>query len=193
MTRRFRVGLLLAAGLLFAPLSSPALYAQCAGGGCASSAGGGCASCPSGGCAPGATGGCASCASGLPGCLTKCPPPFIHHYEGPPKLKYKKACPRPVCDPCNLEHYGYYQTCWAPWPFPPDWSHCPVPPPGAVLPPPAIPPYTPKAPRLPIGTETDDSLLPGPGKLPMTPPSKPAPDLPPPRPLGEKPSVRLLD
>jgi len=40
-----------------------------------------------------------------------CPPPYLWFSEGPPWIKFKKACPRPVCDPCNLEHYGYYQTC----------------------------------------------------------------------------------
>ena len=62
------------------------------------------------------------------GCLTcrqKCPPPYVHHHEGPPRLWFKCACPKPVCDPCSLEHYGYYQTCWRPWSFPPDMSHCP--------------------------------------------------------------------
>src|SRR4051812_47421737 len=63
-------------------------------------------------------GDCATCAS----CVIThpCPPPFIHFFENPPCIKYKHACPRPVCDPCNLPHYGYYQTCWQPWPFPPD-------------------------------------------------------------------------
>jgi hypothetical protein len=73
----------------------------------------------------------------------KCPPPFVHHSEGPPNLKFKKACPKPVCDPCTLPHYGYFQTCWRPWLLPPDWSHCPVPPPGALVPQPPPPPYPP--------------------------------------------------
>jgi len=86
-------------------------------------------------------------------CNKNCPPPFIHCQEGPPNLKFKKACPRPVCDPCQLEHYGYYATCWHPWPFPPDWSHCPVPPPGAIVP---VPPCAclPPEPRVyTYGTE----------------------------------------
>jgi hypothetical protein len=41
-----------------------------------------------------------------------------------PRWHYKCVCPRPVCAPCNLEHYGYYPTCWQPWPFPPDTRHC---------------------------------------------------------------------
>src|SRR5438105_11298052 len=75
---------------------------------------------------------CESCSKG------PCPPHFRYHYEGPPKIKFKHGCPKPICDPCYLPHYGYYQTCWAPWPFPPDWSHCPVPPPAALVQP--IPP-----------------------------------------------------
>jgi hypothetical protein len=59
-------------------------------------------------------------------------------------LKFKKGCPRPVCDPCNLPHFGYFPTCWSPWPYPPDWSHCPYPVAAAMLPAPAVPPFTPK-------------------------------------------------
>src|SRR5436305_6301413 len=61
-----------------------------------------------------------------------CPPKFHHHFEGQPKLKYKRACPKPVCNPCDLENWGYYQTCWRPWPWAPNWNHCPVVPPGAL-------------------------------------------------------------
>jgi hypothetical protein len=41
-----------------------------------------------------------------------------------PHFHYKCVCPKPACDLCSLEHYGYYPTCWHPWPFPPDYSHC---------------------------------------------------------------------
>jgi hypothetical protein len=57
-------------------------------------------------------------------CWHKCPPPYIHWAEGPPRLWFKCACPRPVCDPCSLEHYGYYQTCWRPWSFTTELNHC---------------------------------------------------------------------
>jgi hypothetical protein len=60
-------------------------------------------------------------------CCKKCPK-FVYCQEGPPRIKMKTGCSRPVCDPCNLEHFGYYRTCWQPWPYPQDWSHCPVPP-----------------------------------------------------------------
>jgi hypothetical protein len=73
-----------------------------------------------------------------------------------------------VCDPCTLEHFGYYATCWAPWPYPPDWSHCPTPPPGAVLPPPPYPPYTPRTPqdyrRQAPGDHDMPAPMPAPGR-----------------------------
>jgi hypothetical protein len=62
-----------------------------------------------------------------------CPCPFYHCMERPPKIKYKCGCPRPVCPPCALEHWGYFETCWRAWPFPPDWTHCPVPPAAAQV------------------------------------------------------------
>lgn len=74
---------------------------------------------------------CGSCA---PHCQRfHCPPPLVHCQEGPPKIKVKKGCPRPICCPCDLPNFGYFQTCWTPWPVPPDWSHCPVPPPAAYV------------------------------------------------------------
>lgn len=57
-----------------------------------------------------------------------CPPKFLHWEEGPPKLKFKHACPKPVCNPCLLPHAGYFETCWSPWPWPSDFSHCALPP-----------------------------------------------------------------
>ena len=71
-----------------------------------------------------------------------CPPKFVHCMERPPCPCYKCMCPRPVCNPCQLPHAGYYRTCWQPWPWPPDWSHCPAPPPSVKLPPP-LPPLLP--------------------------------------------------
>jgi len=75
----------------------------------------------------------AAFADGFLTCRHKCPPPFVHCQEGPPRLRFKCACPKPVCDPCNLEHYGYYQTCWRPWSFSPDARHCPEPLPSVEL------------------------------------------------------------
>jgi hypothetical protein len=76
-----------------------------------------------------------------------CPPPLTWCAEQAPCIKFKCACPRPVCDPCALEHYGVFATCWQPWPFQPNWSHCRTIPPGVALPAPAYPPYTPRAPQ----------------------------------------------
>jgi hypothetical protein len=59
-----------------------------------------------------------------------CPPKYIHCMEGPPRIKYKCGCGKPVCNPCSLPHFGYYRPCWQPYPFPPDWSHCQGPAPG---------------------------------------------------------------
>jgi hypothetical protein len=105
------------------------------------------------------TSGCASCGAGG-GCVTpathNCPPKFCHIYEGPPCIKFKHGCPKPVCDPCNLPHAGYYATCWRSWAYAPDWSHCSCPPPSlqVVPPPPPMPPsvYAPTAPRKDLPT-----------------------------------------
>jgi len=41
-----------------------------------------------------------------------CPPPYYHCQEGPPKIKFKQGCPRPVVHPCDTsDFYGYYPTC----------------------------------------------------------------------------------
>jgi len=138
--------------------------------------------------------GCASCGSCAHQPKVPCPPPFCHYAEGPPNLKFKKACPRPVCDPCNLEHFGYYQTCWAPWPYQANYDHCPVPHSGTVLPPPLVPPYTPRVPRPAPGAGSrpagpDYDVEPMPRKQPDT-------TLPPPKKFDDKeddkPAVRLL-
>jgi hypothetical protein len=55
-----------------------------------------------------------------------CPSSYFKHcQEAPPHIWMTTGCPRRVCDPCNLEHAGYYHTCWQPWPWPPDYRHCP--------------------------------------------------------------------
>jgi hypothetical protein len=81
-------------------------------------------------------GGCASCGISLPTtCGTKCCqiccPKFHHCAEAPVRIHFGHACAKPVCNPCDLPHWGYYQKCWNPWPWPPDWGHCPTPPPAA--------------------------------------------------------------
>ena len=87
-----------------------------------------------------------------------CPPSFWHWQEGPPKIKFKHACPKPVCNPCTLQHAGYYQTCWHPWPWEPDWSHCALAPTAlsveGVASDAAVPTYSPRAPAaLPAAVE----------------------------------------
>ncbi|MCI0458367.1 MAG: hypothetical protein L0Z62_15490 [Gemmataceae bacterium] len=67
-----------------------------------------------------------------------CPPRFKYCQEGPPRLHFQKGCPRPVCPPgCDTPNWGYFQPCWRPWGWSPDWSHCPylVPAATVVLPP----------------------------------------------------------
>jgi hypothetical protein len=101
-----------------------------------------------------------------------CPPYFKWYAEGAPKICFKNACPRPICEPCSLEHYGYYQTCWRPWSYPADWSHCPTPPPGAMLPPPAYPPHAPRTvidPRRPHGEYELPAPVPAPHNVPAPP------------------------
>jgi hypothetical protein len=80
---------------------------------------------------------CASCGTcnTQPYCQTHhCPPAFHHCQEGPPHLCFKCGCPHPVCNPCDLPHWGYFETCWAPFPVQwLDWTHCPTPPPAAFV------------------------------------------------------------
>jgi hypothetical protein len=119
---------------------------------------------------------CAPCPRGH-GCFHKerCPPPFVHRVEGPPHLRYKHACPRPVCDPCSLYHWGYYQPCWRPWPFPPDYNHCPVPPVAAYVPHAELGIARPafEAPRAEPPAPPSQRELPAPEKLNVVPPLEP--------------------
>jgi hypothetical protein len=73
-----------------------------------------------------------------------------------------------------LPHWGFYETCWSPWPFPPDWTHCPTPPPAAFvalnplvnpnLPQQPIQPRPPTtAPRSPQTTAPPPTIAPPPG------------------------------
>jgi hypothetical protein len=75
-------------------------------------------------------------------------------------LRCKCFHPKRVCFPKNIEHYGYYPTCWHPWPFPLDqmYALCPLKP---TLPP--VGPFQPSAVK-------DDSL---PEPQPMPPDEEP--------------------
>jgi hypothetical protein len=86
----------------------------------------------------GGGGGCASCGLSLPTtmgnkCCHFCCPRYHHCAEGPVRICFHSCCAKPVCNPCDLPHFGYWQKCWNPWPYPPDWSHCPTPPPAAYV------------------------------------------------------------
>jgi len=76
-----------------------------------------------------------------------------------PCIKYKCVCPKPICNGCDLENFGYYPTCWHPWPFPPNYSHCPVPPTTMMVPPCC----------QPGGVANPNDLLPSPQMLPQHP------------------------
>jgi len=62
-----------------------------------------------------------------------CCPVYTYHQEGAPKICIERNCSKPVCVPCTAPNWGYFQTCWTPWPWPQDFSHCPVMPPAAVV------------------------------------------------------------
>lgn len=83
---------------------------------------------------------CVSC-----NCRERCQwhhcPPHIHHCtEKPPCVWFCCQCPRPSVCPFDNPNFGYFQPCWIPWPWPPDWSHCPVPPPASFIHPVPHPP-----------------------------------------------------
>jgi hypothetical protein len=115
-----------------------------------------------------------ACAAGCPGgtccsqdgCCTKgpCPRPLVHCTPKPPKIKFKCVCGKPVCNPCDLEGYGYNPTCWRPWTPP---LSCPNLPPSLKCSTPDLPPLGPAHP-------TTETLPPPPEKVPATP--KPFPE-----------------
>ncbi len=94
---------------------------------------------PAGNCATGncATGNCGVQVGGCADCQKKdCPPKFIVCTPKPPKICFKCACPKPICDPCQPDptgNYGYLPVCWRPWMAPPNYSHCPVPSPTQLM------------------------------------------------------------
>jgi hypothetical protein len=67
------------------------------------------------------------------GCaIGHCPPAFKYTVEGPPRIHWQHGCPRPICNPCDLPHWGFYETCWHPWPYAPTWG-CATTPPAAFV------------------------------------------------------------
>ena len=111
-----------------------------------------------------------------------CPGIYHYCYEAPPCLHYKRGCPHPVCPPCSLPHWGYFETCWAPPPPMWNWAHCPTLPPAATV---SLNPYI--NPNLPPQY--------APRQAPMTPPPAVTPlpngrgfeELPAPTPLPTRP------
>ncbi len=108
------------------------------------------APCASGTCAPGFSfgaggGACASGNCGQASCHRSHCAYLFHCQEGPVRIKTHVGCPPPVCSPCMKPNWGYYETCWNPWPVGPDFSHCRTMPPAAsvVLNPNAGPMYVP--------------------------------------------------
>jgi hypothetical protein len=101
-----------------------------------------------------------------------CPPAYKHCYEGAPHLHFHRGCPHPICNPCDLPQWGYFETCWTPWPFPPSFAHCPVPPPAQFMPlnaygsqlppvrstPPGAGPQAPPTPMFPSGSGQEELI-----------------------------------
>ena len=84
---------------------------------------------------------CATCAAPCATCQHfHCPPALKWCMEGIPRICFQHGCPKPICSACDAPNWGYYQKCWTPWPWPPDWSHCPVPPPASQVYPGMLPP-----------------------------------------------------
>jgi hypothetical protein len=87
---------------------------------------------------PGAAQGCASCGAHVPTtfgnkCCEICCPHYHHCSEAPVHICFHHKCAKPVCNPCNVPHFGHWQKCWTPWPYGPDWGHCVAPPPAAQV------------------------------------------------------------
>jgi hypothetical protein len=103
-----------------------------------------------------------------------CPPPYKHCTEGGPCICFKCGCPKPICCPANLPNWGYFQTCWRPWPWPPDWTHCYGTPPASQLIPPLSNAYG------AYGTPVPGVVPPQPGTMPGDPSQLPTPRIMPP-------------
>ena len=99
--------------------------------------------------------GCATCGAGYSCQHTHCPPGLKHCMEAPPHICFQRGCPRPVCNPCMNPNWGYFEPCWNPWPWPPDFSHCRATPPAATVGLTPFPPVTFGAPQAaPTAPET---------------------------------------
>ena len=102
-----------------------------------------------------------------PSCKVFCCPHYKHQTEGGPRICFWPCCGRPVNNLCvnPAPNWGYYQTCWSPWPWGPDWSHCPVQPPASLVWPPGAPEVLPSPNRPPTRQVPPGSVLPAPRPL----------------------------
>lgn len=119
-----------------------------------------------------------------------CPPAYKHCYEGAPHIHFRRGCPHPICNPCDLPHFGYFDTCWSPYPFPPSWGHCLTPPPAAFVN--LDPYYNPNMPkqRPPVVLPQPGTTVPTPrpmSTVPMPMPNGPIEELQAPRRLNGQP------
>jgi hypothetical protein len=119
---------------------------------------------------PGAGQGCASCGTGVgttngTKCCQICCPHYHHCAEAPVHICFHHKCAKPVCNPCDLPHFGHWQKCWTPWPYGPDWGHCVAQPPasqvvlnpaGHYIPGTAMP--TPAVPQRPPSTDEETPI-----------------------------------
>lgn len=126
----------------------------------------------------------ASCNTCTTGCQwLHCPPAFKYCYEGPPRIHWHCGCPHPICNPCDLPHFGYWETCWSPYPnFPPTYGYCITPPPAAYVN--LNPLVHPNLPRTPATLPPTGSFSPPIGVTPPTPspmPNSPIEEFPQPR------------
>lgn len=96
-------------------------------------------------------------------CQMFCCPHNSFCQEGPPRICFHCGCPRPTVNPCTQPSWGYYQPCVSPWPFPPDWSHCPVQPPASLVFPPLGPPVS--TPGRAGPRATNPEMLPSPNPI----------------------------
>ena len=108
-----------------------------------------------------ATGGCATGACGS--CFTCCPK-YSFTIEKPPKICFKSVCSKPMCDPCDIRGQRLLPDLLAAWAYPPNYSHCPVPPPGVLA---SQPPPLVAAPGVTAPEEGQDDALPPPRKPPI--------------------------
>lgn len=139
------------------------------------------AQCGPQGCAPASVSGQGNCQS----CQwLHCPPPYRHCQEKPPCILWHCGCPHPICNPCDLPHWGHYETCWYPWPFPA--TQCIPPSPASLV---TLNPFA--NPNVPMpdprqqqrmNTNAPPMVMPAPQPLPSIPTPIPD-DLPPPRTL----------